>query len=134
MPNGATARLPFPASAPAFAQPGKPGESIEGLIGAVTAAAAAALGQALVEYSNGGLTRATRAAGGDLVAGLYELQQVALARGAGIDFATVMRREGKRVLRQQHAADLPDAAIDEMIGWLLEIVAKVTAFERARAN
>jgi hypothetical protein len=93
-----------------------------------------------VDFEAGGrLTPATRMLGGERIGLLCELQ---LAHLGEFDFATTVRREGKRVLHQRHGAafrqhygvDLPEAALDEIIGWLLAIVQKVVADERALAH
>jgi len=66
------------------------------------------------------------------------LQQVAPSE---LDFSAVVRREGKRVLygrynaifRQQRGADIPEGLFDEVITWLIDIVAKVAEVERKLA-
>jgi hypothetical protein len=134
--NGIAVALPLAPelpSTPAKATASKPDGGIETTIGEATAAAAVAIGQALVDFEAGGrLTPATRMLGGE---------RIGLHLGE-FDFATTVRREGKRVLHQRHGAafrqhygvDLPEAALDEIIGWLLAIVQKVVADERALAH
>jgi hypothetical protein len=70
---------------------------------------------------------------------LYELQQSTLGQ---INFSTVARVEAKCVLRtyldadfyRRHGTAQGEAALDLFIDEVLQILAKVTAFERAMAN
>jgi hypothetical protein len=70
---------------------------------------------------------------GDLFFKMYELAEE-VARD-GIDFATVARTQGKRVLiaRLLSADGLaPDeAALDEILSWPLDVLADVTEAERS---
>lgn len=58
------------------------------------------------------------------------------------DFAATVRREGKLRLRQyldanfyqRHGAGAGEATLDELLTGLLDVLAKVTAVERAWAN
>jgi hypothetical protein len=76
---------------------------------------------------------------GDTFVQLYKVQEVALSEG--LDFNNTARREGKRMLkkhygealRQQFAAATLDDALDEIIGWPLDILGKITAVERGVA-
>jgi hypothetical protein len=61
-------------------------------------------------------------------------------------FVAIARREGKRMLRTHHGATLRehygakedtariDAALDEILGWVLDITSRVVADERALAH
>ena len=79
------------------------------------------------------------AAGGLACAALYWLQQ---AHGGKIDFPAVAREQGKAVLRTYFDADFyrtygegaGEGVLNAAIDGVLEVVAKVTAIERARAN
>ena len=106
MANGTPVRLPStlsPPSVPAFAKvtAGKPAPAE---IGAATASAATALCYAMQELQqNGGLTSATRTAGGERVAQVAQLRLDSL--GEIDDFNAVARAEGRRVLRAYLDAD-----------------------------
>jgi hypothetical protein len=114
-------------------------EAVEAEVGEATAAAACAICQGLAEYQNGGLTSTTRAAGGERVAALYWLQQTHAGR---IDFPAVARTEGRRVLQTYLDADFyrchgpgaGEGTLGLFIDAALEVLAQVTAFERAFAN
>ena len=108
------------------AQPHLPSNSLpppamERVIGEVVAAAARAIVRALMEYQNGGARPATTRHGGDLIAQLYALRQATIEQ---LDFDAMARTYGKRVLRE-HYADVSDAALDELVSWPLDILAKV---------
>jgi hypothetical protein len=74
---------------------------------------------------------------------MFKLQESTLGE---IDFGAVARTEGKRVLRERHGVVLQqhfgaalseaalDAALDEILSWPLDVLRKVTAFERALAH
>src|SRR5258708_729908 len=94
--NGAAVALklvhteaPEPAPAPS-------GEPIERAIGEAVAATVCVLARGMLELQDGGLSATVRTAGGSKVAALYQLQQSTLGK---IDFASIVRREGRRVLR-----------------------------------
>ena len=137
MANGtaALALLTF-ASAPADAT-GK--EPIEREIGEAVASAATGLCYALQEYQNGGLTSTTKMTKGERIARIYHLQQ---AHAGKLDFPTVARAEGARVLRTYFDADFyrrygPGAGewtINMIIDEVLAVVGRVTAHERAFAH
>jgi hypothetical protein len=139
MANGAAVTPPFaPRSAPADAA-SKPGEPIENTIGAATAAAACALAQALTEHQNGQVRPETRLAEGERIAKMFELQEATLG---AIDFPAVAREHGRRTLRTYFDADFyrchgrgaSEVAMSVLIDVALEVLSKVTAHERARAN
>jgi hypothetical protein len=135
MTNGAAVTLPFaPGSAPAPADAAdKPGEPIENTIGTATASAACALAQALTEHQNGKLRPETRLAGGERIAKMFELQEATLGE---IDFPAVAREHGRRALRTYFDASqgASETAMNLLIDGALEVLSKVTAHERARAN
>jgi hypothetical protein len=93
----------------------------------------------LEEHFAGGLKAATRDAGADRIAWLWELQA---AVGSRTDFADIVQREGKLVLQQyldaefyrHHTADQGDAMIEGILSEVLGILAGVTAIERAAAH
>ena len=99
----------------------EPPPLIERVIGEVVAAAARAIVRALMEYQNGGAQPATTRHGGDLIAQLYSLRQSTIGY---LDFDATARAPGKRVLRESYA-DVSDAALDELVSWPLDILAKV---------
>jgi len=59
--------------------------------------------------------------GGDLIAQLYALRQYMVGTW---DFDAMAREYGKRVLRERYD-DLTDAALDELVSWPLDLLAKV---------
>ena len=73
------------------------------------------------------------------VARLYELQ---MAHAGETDFASVARAHGQTALRRfftldfyrAHGPGAGEAALDEAVEEVLEILGRVTAFERAMAN
>jgi hypothetical protein len=110
-------------------------------IGDLIARAAVLTCLALEKYLAGQATYSISLQTGELIARLYFLQQSA----PGV-FATIVRREGRRALRatlMQDAAaaaalvaehgDL-DPALDEILSWPLDVLARVTEAERAFAN
>ena len=73
------------------------------------------------EYQDGGLRAETKLYGGDLIARLYSLRQYMVGYW---DFDAMARTYGKRVLRERYD-DLTDAALDELVSWPLDLLAKV---------
>ena len=65
---------------------------------------AAAIGQALREFSNGGLRVETKVGAGELIACLYTLRQVALEEQ--VDFNSAARVYGEQVLRERCGSDV----------------------------
>jgi hypothetical protein len=141
MPNGAAVALAVdPASGSACATVVPPTE-VEIAIGELVATATIAVFAGMEEIQNGGLAPATRARAGDLFVEMYELQQAHLGE---IDFATVARVQGKRILWARYGAAMRehlrysevelDAALDELIERPLVVLRRVTACERAWAN
>jgi hypothetical protein len=87
----------------------------------MVADAACLLTQALLEYRDGELHPATKMLGGYLIASLYELRQYTAGY---LPFDEVARHYGKLVLRERHD-DVSDVALDELVSWPLDILAKV---------
>ena len=107
-------------------------------IGDLIAQAAGLMCLAAEKYLAGQSTLSNSMQTGELIAKLYFLQQSAPA-----DFATIVRREGRRVLMAamaQNAAPVVasngdmDLAMDEVLSWPLAVLARVTESERAFAN
>jgi hypothetical protein len=123
-----------PAKAPAPTE-------VEQRIGAAVADAAAALGQGLADCETGGtMTAATKALGSVRLARVAALQ---LAHFGEFDFATVARAEGLRELHRRHDGVFREhkvdgatvgRGLDEIVGWVLDISAKVVADERAMTH
>jgi hypothetical protein len=135
MPNGVAVALALdPAAAPA---PAKPTE-VEQRIGEAVADAAIMVLAACGDWeAQGRIAGDTRARAGGLFVELYKLQE---ASGA-VDFSAVARIEGKRAIMRRHGAALAehygvalDAALDEIISWPLDVLAHITAVERALAH
>jgi hypothetical protein len=127
------ARLCCPASVPMHPTPAiiapalspsasEPEPSLDRCIGELVAAAAGAIAQGLHDFAHRGLTIRTKARGGDLIADLYRLRQFMIADW---DFDALARREGAAVLREHCGDDISDATIAELVGAVLEILAKV---------
>ena len=89
--------------------------------GRLVADACGAIAMALREYQDGGLRAETKLHGGDLIARLYSLRQYMVGYW---DFDAMARTYGKRVLRERYD-DLSDAALDELVSWPLDLLAKV---------
>jgi hypothetical protein len=91
--------------------------SIERQIGETVADA---ISCALTEYLEGSVRAETKVRFGDLIVRLYEMWQ----HTAGyISFDDAARIYGKIVLRERFG-DASDAALDELISWLLRVWAK----------
>jgi hypothetical protein len=113
-------------------------DELERIGEAVANAVFAVLGGCAEWDAAGALGPTIRARAGDSFVELYRLQEMY----GGLDFDSTARREGKRVLlgrygdglRQQFAAATLDAELDEIVGWPLGILARVTAIERALAH
>jgi hypothetical protein len=113
-------------------------------IGEVVADLVVQFGQGLIDFeSTGAMALSTKWRAGDLFAKLYGLQEAAAGK---LDFAAAMYRQGQIVLarrfsaavRRQLCPDLDPAQLDavhrEAIGWVDDILTKVTRDERARAH
>ena len=140
MANGVAAARLLPASAPADTT-GKPNEPIERAIGAAAADACMVLVQGLIDWeAAGAMSATTRTASGECLARVVWIQMDSL--GKIPDFRAVMLAEGRRILhqrhdafyRQHHGVDLPDAALDEILGWIINITDRVVAGELARGH
>lgn len=100
-------------------------------IGELTAVAACALSEALRELHNGGLTVATRAAGGALIGELYALRQDTLGP---LDFDLTARVYGRLMLRaccDPFGKHPSETTIETVIDAVLDLLNKVV---RARIN
>jgi len=130
-----------PVALPGELEPSSPDASIEYRVGIATAEAVIASAQALRDFwACGAMTPAVRAANGEWIARLYELQQQA---PPGFDFAATVIREGKRTIHARYGAmfrahhngaEIPEPMLDILLSDLLEILAKVTATERMLAH
>jgi hypothetical protein len=132
--NGAAAQLPLELSTEdTIAAKAKIEVELE--IGEAAANAIAAMALAVNEHWNSGHSTSVRTLGGETIARLFALQEATLGR---VDFPTVVRQEGKRVLFQRYSAkygaEMSDGAFDILVDGVLEIVSKVTEFERAMAH
>ena len=114
--------------------PEPPSEAAEIEVGEAIASAACGFCFALQEFQqNGGLTDVVRAAGGERIARVAQLQ---LGHELGDrDFTAIAHRAGKAVLRQFFDGSFSpaqcDAALDFYINEVLMIVSRVVAMERA---
>jgi hypothetical protein len=117
--------------------PTKEKDDLELAIGEATADAVITIFAGVSDWSDGGrLSPATRTKAGDLFMQLYRLQEAA---GGELAFRTIAFRAGARALRRRYGAALteqcgvPATALDfeEVLGWPLEIVRKITNDERA---
>lgn len=102
--------------------------TIEHYVGRQVAAAAAILLEALAERSDGALTPATRARGGDQLAALYGLRQFMVGTW---DFDAIAREHGTAVLRETCGTDLDARRIGILVDEVLAILHKVV---RTAAN
>jgi hypothetical protein len=127
MANGRAVALPLESEIP-FAR-----EEIA--IGEAAAEAVAAMSVAVSEYWACGHSTSVKTLGGETIAKLYTLQ---MSAPDGLDFSATVRIAGRRELqrrwRSQYGTDLPDNMFDVFLDGVLEVVAKVTAFERAMAH
>jgi hypothetical protein len=129
MANGHTVSLPVELL-------GSPSIELKLKIGEATAEAVIASCQALMDFwADGAMTPAVREANGECIARLYDLSLEA----NGLDFPTIVRREGKRVLHARYGAwfrahhsraEIPEPMLDILLSDLLKILARVTAAER----
>jgi hypothetical protein len=99
---------------------------LEEIVGAVTADAAVVLAQALREFQTDGLSSRTRGYGGDQIARLFELWQVC---AGWIDFYTVARARGTRLLQERYGGDSNARTIAVLIDGVLEILQQVVRSE-----
>src|SRR5262245_19918574 len=94
--NGAAAlQLVAPEPAP----PATDSRALQQAIGQAMARAAATISKGVFEWATDGLSSATRAAGGEMVFRVYALRE---SLPAGVDFDTVARAEGRRVMQEIH--------------------------------
>src|SRR6516225_3254635 len=109
-----TASLPVAASLPSALPP-------EEVIAEITAAAALAIAQALREFHTDGLSVGAKMRVGDLIARLFELRLCA----GQIDFYTVARARGARLLRERYGEDLNARTIALLIDAVIENLQQV---------
>jgi hypothetical protein len=134
-PSAACARATASA-APAGATKDKPGAAPAATeISIAVAASAEAICRAVGEFdAAGAMSPAIRELSG---AALAQVCEIRLAGFDDID-CTAAGAEAKRILRQRHGAawraqhgtELPEAALDTLVGWVLTITGKVCADER----
>jgi hypothetical protein len=140
MANGTPALKLMPAPEPLPKDAGRPSANplteIEITLGAAVADAAAVISLAVVDFgADGALAPATRVAGGEALA---RVCMIRLDHFGEIDF-TAAGAEAKRLLRQRHGmawraeygTEIPEAMLNTLVGWALNITEKVVADERA---
>jgi hypothetical protein len=133
MPNGVHALAILPPDPPApIRGPDAAPDGVERRIGDLVADAAILVCTGMMDGIAGGRLRpSTRARVGDLFVRMYELQEETMLGEK--EFHTIAKREGRReLIARLLSADgtVPDdAALGEIIGWPLEILAGVTAKE-----
>jgi hypothetical protein len=103
------------------------------VIGEVVALAAIAIGQALAERGNGGLTPRTKQQGADLIAQLYALRQ------ACPSFDAIARGHGMRALCERYAQlkgklnggcpPFTEEMAEEIVSWPLDTLYRMIAAE-----
>ena len=96
--------------------------SIERHIGETVADAVCTTSNALTEYYDGGLRAQTKERFGDLIARLYSLRQYTAGY---LSFNDTAEHYGKIALRERLGSDASEAALHEMISWLLDVLARV---------
>jgi len=111
--------------APSRSTPATPANTIERYVGQRVAAAAGVILEALAERQGGGLSPATRTAGGDQLAALHGLRLFMLADW---DFDAIAREHGAAALR---AADVSPANADVLVDEVLILLHKIA---RTAAN
>jgi len=98
--------------------------TIENYVGRRVAAAGLAIAEALVERQDGGLTPATRARGGDLLAALHGLRLFMLADW---DFDAIARQHGAVALRAADVSPTTAAILVDEVLILLHKIARTAA-------
>jgi hypothetical protein len=141
MANGVAAHLPSELSPPApTTQPNLRSTEIGEAAGHAVADAVEIVGLAVTDFVAAGvMAPGTKTLGGERLGRVAELL---LEHDPGeIDFATVARREGRRILHErhgvafrQHFGSYPETVINELVDEVLGIADKVVAIERAMAN
>jgi len=100
-----------------------PTPTLEHSIGELVAQAAVMLAAGLREIQRGKLSSSTKARGGDLIAGLFALRQVMIGTW---DFDGICCQHGTAILREQYGSDVDARTIEELVGAVMEILAKLT--------
>src|SRR5262245_60888470 len=97
------------------------------------ARAAATISRGVVEWATDGLTGATRTAGGEMIFQVYALRE---SLPAEVDFDTVARAEGRRAMQEIHGENFfqHEKTANMLLDGVLEVINRVVAHERARAN
>ena len=113
-------RLP---SSPLEPQIGRP-PAIEQIIGELTAVAASLVAEGLCQYWRGGrmdghMRTDTRRQGGEVIALLLEIRQDVADK---LDFDSIARMHGARVLRERNGDAVSAETIDELINGVLHIL------------
>ena len=140
--NGAAAvrLLPDPPSHPSIPardgikhQAPSPNAVVVRQISEATAACVEMVGQGILDYERlGVLDPSTREATGNAFVRLYELSQATVGE---LDFHLLARTQTKNLLLERHrGADLDEGVVDDLLTHVLDILKKVSADERARAN
>jgi len=94
--------------------------SLEPLVGRLVAAAGITIAEALAEYSDGGLTPATKMRGGDLICELFRWRKFLIADYPNFD--AMAREHGAVVLR---AAGVSPVTADLLASEVLDLLGKV---------
>jgi hypothetical protein len=96
--------------------------SIKRHIGETVADAVCTTSNALTEYYDGGLRAQTKVRFGELIARLYSLRQ---CTAGYLSFNDTAEHYGKIALRERLGPDASEAALHEMISWLLDVLARL---------
>ena len=116
------------ARAPSAAKPKfNPASSLERIVGEAVAVAAAAIGEALGEYQDAGLTPRTRNQGGEAIVHLFRLKLFLAADFP--DFDAVAKEQGVAALRAATDGEVSPTTCALLIDSTLEILARVVAAE-----
>jgi hypothetical protein len=133
MANGAAIALRLVSEPECSAKPAaanKPDAGIEDLVGDVLVGLADVSVQAFREVQADGLSKPTRAQGGELISLLYQARQVL----GEVKFDAMARRQAQQRLRQRHGVALSPAVVEEIADELIAIVVPVDATMRAMAH
>jgi hypothetical protein len=127
----APAPVPTPEPPAAAAAPPTADDPILQKIAEATADVVGIIAQGIVDWSGFGMLQpSTRSATGDAFLQLYTLSQ---ATAGELDFPAVARQQGKKLIRQR-GPGLSETIVDDLLAHALDILARVSADERARAN
>jgi hypothetical protein len=98
---------------------------LEEVIGEIAAGATLAIARALREFQTDGLSFGAKMRVGDLIARLFELRLCA----GQIDFYTVARTRGARLLRERYGEDLNARMIAVLIDAVIEVLQQIVRAE-----